>query len=267
MSFINHGGKYLNGGMEISASKNNYSTIEVQYGPDKKQFAHRFKVPDGSTSGVADSKYSYLDYVEVPFEVWDIENNKQLMVSFRDQDKNGEFNLTVFNDSLFIGREYVWINDVEYNEEPSELIMQDGGHVYEEIAFWWPVLADFANWDPENLPNSKIVITHSTVYYKELKSKRISHWWGADAPYVHADIHSIQFAKRNENGSRIVVANDGGLAFSDDNGVTWKNPTIGYNTTQFYGVDKHPYENRYIGGLQDSLECPRCKKNGVYSLQ
>ena len=33
------------------------------------------------------------DDIDVPFEVWDTEDNKQLMVSFRDQERDGEFNL------------------------------------------------------------------------------------------------------------------------------------------------------------------------------
>lgn len=252
MSFINHGGDYLNGGMEVNLSKNNYATIEVQFGPGKSQKAHRFEVPNGATSGVPSSDHTYRNYVEVPFEVWDIENNRQLMVSFRDQDQNGKFNLTPNDDVALIGREYIWINDVDYAETPSNLISKTGGFEYEEIAFWWPVLTDGATWDEENLPESKIVISRSDVFVKELRSTKMADWAAQGAPYVHADLHNIQFTKTNTGTTRIIVANDGGLGYSDNLGSTWTNPTNGYNTTQFYGVDKHPTQNRYIGGLQDN---------------
>lgn len=252
MSYINHGGAYLGGGMEVNLSKTNYQTIEVQFGPGKKQKAHRFKVPDGATSGVAADKHTYLDYVEVPFEVWDTGNNRQLMVSFRDQDQNGKFNLTIQDDAALIGREYIWINDVNYQNNPSPMIAVTGGFEFEEIAFWWPVLSAGAVWDDANLPDSKIIIKRDDVFVKELKSTKVADWAAQGAPYVHADLHNIQFTKTNNGTTRIVVANDGGLGYSDNLGISWTNPTNGYNTTQFYGVDKHPAQDRYIGGLQDN---------------
>jgi photosystem II stability/assembly factor-like uncharacterized protein len=51
---------------------------------------------------------------------------------------------------------------------------------------------------------------------------------------------------------RLVNGNDGGVSYSDDKGVTFLQPTNGYNTTQFYGVDKMNGADRYIGGTQDN---------------
>ena len=51
---------------------------------------------------------------------------------------------------------------------------------------------------------------------------------------------------------RIVNGNDGGVFYSDDGGATWLNTLNGYNTTQFYGVDKKPGSDEYIGGMQDN---------------
>jgi len=252
MGFINHSAGYLNGAFEIIETIKTYSTIEVKFGPGMKQKAHRFLVPENSTSGVPASSYAYTDYVDVPFEVWDIENNRQLMISFRDQDRNGVFNLTEQNDTLLIGREYIYINDLAYSTTKSPFIARNGGHEFKEIAFWWPVLADGATWSPDNLPQSKITISRSSVYPMNLTSTKIADWAGTGAPYVHADLHNIQYTKTADGKTRIVVANDGGVGYSDDLGVTWTNPTNGYNTTQFYGIDKHPTENRYIGGMQDN---------------
>jgi photosystem II stability/assembly factor-like uncharacterized protein len=252
MEFINHGADYLYGSMDVNSTKKNYTNIEVQFGPGKAQMAHRFVVPRGETSGVDAIDYTYTDYVEVPFEVWDVENNRQLMVSFRDQDRNNKFNLAPFDDNELTGREYIWINDIDYSTTASGLISVNGGHEYEEIITWWSVLADGATWDDKNLPESKIKITRTDVFQKELSSKKIADWAGLGAPYVHADLHNIQFTKTQNGDTRIIVANDGGVGYSDDLGDTWTNPTNGYNTTQFYGVDKHPTSNRYTGGLQDN---------------
>ena len=51
---------------------------------------------------------------------------------------------------------------------------------------------------------------------------------------------------------RLVDASDGGVAYSDDRGATWTSTNNGYNTTQFYGVDKKPGADVYIGGMQDN---------------
>ena len=42
------------------------------------------------------------------------------------------------------------------------------------------------------------------------------------------------------------------MSYSDDKGATFSQPKNGYNTTQFYGVDKMNGANRYIGGMQDN---------------
>ncbi|MDW8288277.1 MAG: sialidase family protein, partial [Flammeovirgaceae bacterium] len=53
-----------------------FTAVEIRFGNGRKQKAHRFTVPAGSTSGVPANQYTYRDYVDVPFEVWDITNNR-----------------------------------------------------------------------------------------------------------------------------------------------------------------------------------------------
>ena len=66
---------------------------------------------------------------------------------------------------------------------------------------------------------------------------------------VHVDHHNLIFIPVNEARGefKVLNANDGGVYFSDDSGETFTGAT-GYNTTQFYGLDKKPGENVYIGG-------------------
>jgi FlgD Ig-like domain len=47
-------------------------------------------------------------------------------------------------------------------------------------------------------------------------------------------------------------ANDGGIGVSADSVDNWTKPTLGMNTSQFYGVDKKPGASAYIGGMQDN---------------
>ncbi|MFK7980383.1 MAG: T9SS type A sorting domain-containing protein, partial [Saprospiraceae bacterium] len=89
---------------------------------------------------------------------------------------------------------------------------------------------------------------------------------------VHVDHHNIILIPVDDERENfyIINANDGGLAFSRDGGQTFVQTgdtfkegfgadnsityptTLGYNTSQFYGVDKMNGEDRYIGGTQDN---------------
>ncbi|MCL3782261.1 T9SS type A sorting domain-containing protein [Prolixibacteraceae bacterium JC049] len=266
MKFINFGGDYLGGGMEVAEDKSLLSSFEIRFGDNYKQKAHRFTVPQGGTKGVPASSYSYEDYVEVPFQAWDTDNNRQLMVSFRDQDRNGIFNLTAQDDEKLIGREYIFIHSIEYVETPSVDITVKGGHEHKQMSFIWPVLVDDASWDPDKLPESKLSFLQKEVVAKNLHSKMLAHWAGDGAPYVHADNHNIQITKSAGEPYRIVVANDGGVGYSDDGGMSWTNPSNGYNTTQLYGVDRHPSMRKYIGGMQDNGSWLSKENPGVNSV-
>ncbi|MCL3779741.1 T9SS type A sorting domain-containing protein [Prolixibacteraceae bacterium JC049] len=253
LSFVNFKGNYLDGGMDLKIDGDvTISSFEVRFGPNKSQKAYRFTVPQGATSGVSNAAYAYRDYVEVPFEVWDTDNNRQLMVSFRDQDRSGGFNLTRHDDDAGIGREYIFIHSVTYSETPNNLIAKTAGQTYNEMVMIWPIAKDGYTWNPSSLPESKIYLNKTVSKKQNLSSQMIAHWAGNGAPYVHADNHNIQITKGVGEPFRIVVANDGGVGYSDNGGSTWKNPTNGYNTTQFYGVDKHPSMDRYLGGTQDN---------------
>jgi len=70
---------------------------------------------------------------------------------------------------------------------------------------------------------------------------------------VHSDMHDLQTFSDPTSpvGFRILNANDSGVALSMDGGNSWSEHD-GLITSQFYGVDKMPGANRYIGGLQDN---------------
>ena len=73
--------------------------------------------------------------------------------------------------------------------------------------------------------------------------------------YVHPDHHCITLVPVDpmNNSFLFLDGNDGGVAVSYDGGDTFAEVgDNGYNTAQFYGVDKMPGESRYFGGMQDN---------------
>ncbi len=277
LSFVNFSGSHLDGGLSSKGGTNllasDWTSIEIRFGKGISQKAHRFTVPDEATSGVASSSYTYADYKEVPFQVWDITNNRQLMVSFRDQEKDGAFNLytrkgeeNAYGD---LGREYLFINAVEYNgDTPDEHIAKAGGHMYKSLYNIWAVLKEGATWDAENLPESKIVVDYGAVEISGGETISVADAYGNlggansyDQAFargetkiegLHPDHHNITIIPGENGHFRIVNGNDGGIGVSEDNGVTFIQKPNNYITTQFYGVAKSPVANEYMGGMQDN---------------
>ncbi len=81
-------------------------------------------------------------------------------------------------------------------------------------------------------------------------------WWipnSSGIPVVHADHHWLTLIPVDESSQsyHILNANDGGVGYSTDAGASWTQIT-GMESTMFYGVDKKPGEDVYIGGTQDN---------------
>ena len=267
MTFVNFGASGFGGALEIGDFADGTS-VELRFGPGLSQKAHRFTVPDGEGSGVPDANYMYQDYVDVPFEVWDIDNNRQLMVSFRDQQDDGVFNLleqnTTEGDEANHSREYVYIENVDYNATtPDANIAVDGGHVFNEMYFFWPILPAGATWDAGNLPSSTLSILSTTVNVQNATTTTVADAYSdldGKNSGVHPDHHNLFAIKEDDTNEtfRILLSGDGGpyiSEISDNPGVTegdWTAVGNSYNTSQFYGADKKPGEDKYIGGMQDN---------------
>jgi photosystem II stability/assembly factor-like uncharacterized protein len=263
MSFVNFGGDYFNGGLatgdkedgqEILSS--DWVSVEIRFGPGRSQKAHRFTVPEGEGAGVPYEDYTYRDYVEVPFEVWDTDNNRQLMVSFRDQERDGEFNLIERDaDDDISGREYIFVNAVDYSDvTPHPKIALDGGHTYKQLYFFWPYLTPDSTWNPSALPESKIRIQYGNFSLVNEQSAVTVLVDDRKNSNLHVDHHEFIMMVTDEENEKFTIleANDGGLGISYDEGKSWAQIDNGYITTQFYGVAKKPGAHEYIGGMQDN---------------
>jgi photosystem II stability/assembly factor-like uncharacterized protein len=263
MSFVHFGGDYFDGGMSTGDKEDgqeilssDWVPVEIRFGPGRSQKAHRFTVPESEGAGVPYEDYSYKDYIEVPFEVWDTENNRQLMVSFRDQERDGEFNLIERDaDDDISGREYIFINAVAYNDAtPYPKIAVDGGYTYKQLYFFWPYLTPDSTWNPSSLPESKIRIQYGSFSLVNEQSTVTVLADDRKNSDLHVDHHEFEMMITDAENEKFTIleANDGGLGISYDEGKTWAQIDNGYITTQFYGVAKKPGAHEYIGGMQDN---------------
>jgi len=245
----------------VDVADSNYSTIEIRFGQGSQK-AHRFTVAEDAGTqnnggaGVLRSEYQYEDYVDVPLQVWDTDNNRQLMFSFRDQADDTTFNLIHYFVSSESGtrdqqsREYIYIHHYDYDtDNPKTEIAQDGGVVNGMLYLMWPTLNSSATWDPPNLTTQTMEIR----YVAETASERIVESDGiSNTP--HVDHHSILPLPVNDT-FWVLNTNDGGVALSTNGGISFSEKDLagaGYNTSQFYGVAKKPGQAIYLGGTQDN---------------
>ncbi|HNP20302.1 MAG TPA: T9SS type A sorting domain-containing protein [Fulvivirga sp.] len=267
MSFVNFGQDFFGGALAIGDGNNastEFHTVEVRFGPGMSQKAHRFTVPaNGGTNsdggaGVPDTDYAYEDYVDVPFEVWDMDDNEQLMISFRDQERDGTFNLNPSEDAdNLTSREYLFIHNITYNGASADAEVSAGGgsHLKDNMYFFWPQLVVGATFPPTESAimriNYKPIVTVGAT--AEIVSDPRGGFGGKNGN-LHADHHNITMIPINEGTGefRILNGNDGGLGISINGGTTFTQITDGYITTQFYGADKKPGADEYIGGMQDN---------------
>lgn len=216
--------------------------IEIRFGPGKSQMAHRY----------LNAGYIYQDYIEVPFEVWDIKNNKQIMCGFHDIDRNGVYSLRSSRGDV------IFINNVDYDSTAtSPDLAVDLGNKYENLFVVAFRMIVGQTWDPENLPDLLLRIEIGKMASLTRQTVAISDAYGSypTNTYVHPDHHNITMFITNEGAQEFMFlnGNDGGVAVSYDEGASFDEVgDNGYNTSQFYGADKKPEASQYFGGTQDN---------------
>ena len=282
IDFQEFGGKYYEGRLDTGPVPNDrWVDVTINFGDQYSQKAHRFTVPETAGSngddgaGVPDSEYLYQDYVEVPFEVWDTENDRQLMVSFRDQERDGKFDLEHASETdLTLSREYIFIHDLAYAEAPDNTVAQKGGHVNERMYFMWPRLAAGQVWSDSWMPEALISISTTDNQVRLAATEDVSdayHQYSGENSFpqtfaqidqtgLHPDHHNLVMVTTGiqEQEFFILGANDGGVYHSKigkSPGVAngdWVFAGNGYGTSQFYSAEKKRGFDEYIGGMQDN---------------
>lgn len=273
IDFINFTGNDL-AGLEVgSIPSESFVDVEIRFGNGLAQKAARFTV-NKQGAGVPAGAYQYRDYVEVPFQAWDVTNNKQLMVSFRDQQEDGEYNLIASNtegEGSTHSREYLFIHLMDYSQVVNDEVAKNGGHEHQLLFNLWPVLSAGGAWIPKSLPESKLVITFASLNKYRKSVNVVADGYGEHTAFsggevinpgstVHVDHHSLvpYHLSASDSSFSIISSNDGGVYYTGNSqtpGETNGDWTFAGNnmvTGQFYGVDKRPGKEQYIGGLQDN---------------
>ncbi len=80
--------------------------------------------------------------------------------------------------------------------------------------------------------------------------KCTGHWWGDRTNEVHADHHTINY---NPLNNRMYLGNDGGIYYTDNQGESWTDISVGLGIGQMYklGVSATNKE-KYLAGFQDN---------------
>jgi hypothetical protein len=248
LTYVDFGGSALGGGLKFNAAqKGMLKKVELRFGAGKKQKAHRFTVGQASSVNLDPTQYTYVDYVEVPFEVWDVELGRQLMVSFRDQSENGVYDLAT------TGRELIFVHSNNYAETANSDIAKQGGNFVNNWYTIFPVLKQGVSWEPASWTAMNLRIECYVLKPKALSSSKRTVWSASldKLNYAHADHHYLHIDAKG-TPFRVIDCSDGGIAVSKDGGISWSSPNTGYNTSQFYGSAKHPTKNIYFGGMQDN---------------
>ncbi len=252
----------------ISVDIEEFSTVEVRYGLTQR--AYRFSVPEGSTSGVPAEDYQFEEFVDVPFQVWDIINDRQLTVSFRDNNDNGRYDL---NDSLNSSREYIFVHEIEYDPDDKEGIPEiatEGGYQYRNSYLIWMKTSEDVIWDISSIGGITLSMevepvsvgtvegTYTIVANPYQFNPNIGEYVGPNDVFeFHPDHHQILPINVTSSSFQILNTNDGGVWVSDVSetaglaDLSWTLRSSGFNTTTYYGADKSPTEDRFIAGAQD----------------
>jgi len=263
-SGLNPGEDFIWGATEetgrILANLARAKSVELRFGPGRSQKAHRFTTnPVGAGAGVADADYTFQDYIDIPFEVWDVEANQQLMVGFRDQGNNGIWDLVPLPEGEnAVSREYIFITDIPYNAStPDPNFGRDGGISHQQMYFLWPYLQADSDVTPNTIPESTLSINFGNLIYQNASIDNMAnaypfiedHGSGNGIDEIHPDHHVLTFTNVNNNW-RLLTANDGGIGWSDDDGVSWTEADdLGpLPTLQCVDADRHPTENIYVAG-------------------
>jgi len=236
---------------------------EIRFGDGIKSMSHLVSIVNPVTF-----EFAYTGFIEVPFQVWDIDNNIQLASTVVDGDFSGEWTFDEYDGGQLL--DAILINTVEYSETENQNIANTNPFYKALYYFLASKSSDFEG-SIDSLPEG--VIKFSTRLDEGLLSNFVpitNPGFDFDnVPFgskgVHVDHHNITFIPRDEATQSFYVlnGNDGGVAFSEDNGDTFiqtgdtfndgsAETSKGYNTSQFYGVDKMNGANRFIAGTQDN---------------
>ncbi len=243
--------------------------VEIRFGKDKKQNAHLLNM-DFSTF-----QLSYDTIIEVPFEAWDLKNNRQISLTIVDLDKDGQWTFKDYTGNNSTYPDIVLVNMFDYTEEPNDVISSGENVVNKAQYYFYKGKRPGFQGSVDSLPEGSLFFKTGFEQGFLAEFDPVTDGYGeysgissVGTKGVHVDHHNLIFIPVDTVAKSFYVlnANDGGVAFSKDNGTSFKqtgdtfaawdgidyNTSDGYNVSQFYGVDKMNGADRYVGGTQDN---------------
>jgi len=251
--------------LNTETTKDDLINVEIRFGPGTGQKAHLLNL------SFASFEITYADYVDVPFEAWDVKNNRQLTLSFVDLDGDGKWTFQDYSDDDNAMPDVVLVNIIDYSENPDTTI-QFTNVAYKGEYYFLMGKDPSYNGTEDNFPEGNLKFITGTITGLLADFTPVTDGYGefnnvspVGSKSVHVDHHNILLipVNKNEKSFYVLNANDGGVAFSDDNGKTftqtgdvfkenYSHTFSGYNVSQFYGVAKMNGGDRFVGGTQDN---------------
>lgn len=157
----------------------------------------------------------------------------------------------ISGDFDFNGSEMIGVYRSADNGQTWERMSQDGETSHYASQGWYDMALAVDPDDPLTVFNAGLDI-YRTVNGGESWSQR-SWWWHAygEPSFAHADHHELIF--HPENSDELWDVSDGGIFVSYDNGQTWNEKNLGYNTFQFYAMGNATLDTVFaLGGTQDN---------------
>ena len=252
-----------------NTSEDDLVDVEIRFGKDKKQKAHLLNL------NFSTYQLSFDKMIEVPFEAWDLKNNKQIGLTIVDLDANGQWTFKDYTLDQFAFPDIVLVNMFDYTEESNDMISSGNNVVNKAQYYFYKGKKPNFQGSIDSLPEGNLLFKTGIIKGLLAEFDPITDGYGeysgissVGSKGVHVDHHNLLFIPVDTATKSFYVlnANDGGVAFSKDNGKTFKqtgdtfaesagagNTTSdGYNVSQFYGADKMNGADRYIGGTQDN---------------
>ncbi len=253
-------------GYSTETSGDDIIDVVIRFGPEQEQKAHFMHFDENSQFDPI--KYAH-QYERVPFEAWDVTHNRQLMISVLDFNEDGKWNPTI--DTLTdLPPEICIIHNIDYDDKEDTTLAIRNVAYKAQYYFYLNQSPDYGG-STDTFPAGTINIITGIKRGKVANFDAITDGYGqfgsVGSKGVHVDHHNLILLPIDsaQNSFFVLNANDGGVAFSKDNGATFKQTGDtfkdldetyqtfnGYNVSQFYGVDKMNGGDRYVGGTQDN---------------
>lgn len=244
----------VQGGTSTGVKSEDIVPITLQFSRNDSFLVHRF-----TSFFVRDTVPLFLDATFIGVQAVNTATGEKLAVGFSDENDNGRWDISPFTDGSFddlFSQEPLYVYTLPYDSIPNPSIVTDVFHQNMYTIFLTAEADESVDsLDPEGFINLKLQELSVGIAMEEFLID--------GSKGVHVDHHNIQLAMK-DSVLHILNGNDGGLSYSSDGGVNFRQTgdlfagrnsaqvSFGYNTSQFYGVDKMNGADRYVGGTQDN---------------